>query len=218
MKDMPPSLLFNSHLLLFVKHFRILWSGLVLFLLLFWPHHVNSSGAYRDAFRFRRPGIDHLVIKRVRYDWEAKDFYKVRKEASILEQLLPSPKVIDIYGSCGTTVFMEAMAGDLHTKIITGSGFASQAELDKRDDVYPLNNFTASEKLQISLDMAEALAYMHGFEGGAIIHADNHIEQFLFAEDGRVKLNDFNNAREPTYDSTANEYCTTKSKYGGVVS
>ena len=131
--------------------------------------------------------MDHLVLKRLmllpKHKWGAKDLYKIHKEAIILERMSPSPRVIDIYGSCGTSILMEAMAGDLHTKIITGTGIISQEKLDKRqvDDVHPKNGFTASEKLQIALDMAESLADLHGFEGGPVVHADTHIEQWLLA-------------------------------------
>lgn len=148
----------------------------------------------------------------------------IMKEALILERLSPSPRVIDIYGYCGTTVILEAMASDLHTKIIidegafSKEGVISQKKLDKlqEDDVYPLNNFTTSEKLQISLDMAESLADIHGFEGGPIIHADTHIEQWLIAPDGRIKFNDFNNARLPSWDAKEKKYCERTSYYGGT--
>ena len=133
-----------------------------------------------------------------------------------MERLTPSPRVVDILGYCGTSVLLEAMASDLHTKIIIGNGIASQQTLDELDQVHPLNNFTASEKLQISLDMIESLADLHGFAGGKIIHADTHIEQWLIAPDGRIKLNDFNNARLPRWDSKHNNYCEIVLIYGGI--
>jgi serine/threonine protein kinase len=183
-----------------------------------------SSGSYRDAWRFRREHavMDHFVIKRMilkkKHNWDEKDVYKINKEANILERLSHSPRVLDIYGACGTTVLIEAMAGDLHKKIILGDGYANQTELDALDEVQSFNHFTASEKLQISLDMAESLADLHGFEGGPIIHADTHIEQWLIAPDGSIQLNDFNNAHEPLWNEKKRKYCTTHSTYGGVVS
>jgi hypothetical protein len=129
-----------------------------------------------------------------------------------------SPRVINTYGFCGATMLVEAMASDLHTKIILDDGFASQEKLNKLDDVQPLNDFSTSEKLQITLDMAESLADLHGFEGGPIVHGDTHIEQWLIALDGSIRLNDFNNAHLPLWDQTAGDYCTTSSSYGGTVS
>lgn len=180
---------------------------------------MQRSGAFRDAFRFQRQNPpDHFVEKRIQYGHiEMSDIDSIRKEALILERLTHSPRVLDIYGYCSTTVLLEPMASDLHFKIVIDDyGLASQAELDKLDDVYPLNNLTTSEKLEISLQMAESLADLHGFEGGTIIQADTHIEQWLLAFDGSVKLNDFNNAREPTWNERTGEYCKRRSVYGGI--
>lgn len=177
------------------------------------------SGSFRDAFRFHRhqPQEDHFVMKRIMLnDIVMEDVASIRKEAMILERLTHSPRVLDIYGYCGTSVVVEAMEEDLHTKIIIGEGYISQKKLNKLDDVYPQNNFTASEKLQISLDMAESLADLHGFDGGPIIHADTHIEQWLIAPDRSVKLNDFNNAREPMWNAKEKRYCEKRSTYGGI--
>jgi serine/threonine protein kinase len=159
-------------------------------------------------------------VKRLMLDsrWGAKDLSTIHKEAIILERMSSSPRVINTYGSCGTTMLVEAMASDLHTKIILDDGFASQEKLNKLDDVQPLNDFSTSEKLQITLDMAESLAYLHGFEGGPIVHGDTHIEQWLIASDGSIRLNDFNNAHVPEWDQMAGDYCTTRSSYGGTVS
>jgi serine/threonine protein kinase len=153
------------------------------------------------------------------YDWTAKDMYKIHNEAMVMERLSHSPRVLDIYGFCGTSVHVEAMAGDLWKNIITGVGVAFQKDLDKITDTEHLsqNDLTPSEKLQISLDMAESLADLHGFEGGPITHADTHIEQWLLAPDGSVKLNDFNNAHEPSWDASKGAYCESKGWYGGAV-
>lgn len=42
------------------------------------------------------------------------------------------------------------------------------------------------------------------------------IEQWLIAPDGRIKFNDFNNAREPMWDGGKQKYCGKRSRYGGV--
>jgi hypothetical protein len=183
------------------------------------PHCiVYSSGSYRDAYRLRRENpADHFVLKRIIFDdLGMEDVADIKKEALILERLTASSRVLNIYGYCGTSVSIEAMASDLHTTTIIGDGFASQKKLDKLDGVHPLNNFTASEKLQISLDMVESLADIHGFEGGPIIHADTNIDQWLIAPDGRLKVNDFNNAREPMWNKNDKKYCEKKLTYGGI--
>lgn len=145
-----------------------------------------------------------------------KDISKIQKEATILERLSSSPRVLDIYGHCGASVLVEAMASDLHTKIVHGEGFESQEELNALDNVYPRNNFTSSEKLQISIYMAQSLADIHGFKGGPITHGDTHIEQWLIAPDGSIKLNDFNNAHVPLWNEKEGRYCTYSGSYAGT--
>jgi serine/threonine protein kinase len=146
------------------------------------------------------------------------DMYKIHKEAMVMERLAHSPRVLDIYGFCGSSVHVEPMAGDLWKKIIPGNGEAFQKDLDRRGNKHLSQNaLTPSEKLQISLDMAESLADLHGFEGGPITHADTHIEQWLLAPDGSIKLNDFNNAREPRWNANKGEYCESRGGYGGSV-
>jgi hypothetical protein len=37
------------------------------------------------------------------------------------------------------------------------------------DNVYPRNNYTVEQKLDVSIEMAKALADLHGYEGGVDI-------------------------------------------------
>jgi serine/threonine protein kinase len=180
------------------------------------------SGCYRDAFLFDRPGAEEFVLKRMKladkFIWNFKDLSRIQREAIIMEKLSASPHIIDMYGHCGTSVLLEAMAGEIDTQIIPGSGYASEKELAALDDVYPANNFTALEKLQIALEMAESLADIHGYKGGEIVHEDVYPEQWLIARDGSVKLNDFNNAGITPWDDAKQEFCTRQATYGGFVS
>lgn len=134
-----------------------------------------SSGDFRDAWKFQRYDADaenNSVLKRMKladqFSWGqgGRDLFRIRQEAIILEKLTASPRIINIYGFCGTSVIMEAMASDLTKQLVKGNGIASQEMLNRLDDAdISLNNFTASEKLQISLDMAMSLADLHGFKG-----------------------------------------------------
>jgi serine/threonine protein kinase len=181
-----------------------------------------SSGCYRDAFRYDRTGAEEFVLKRMRlkdkFVWNFKDLARIQREAIIMEKLSASPHILDMYSHCGTSVLLEAMAGDIDSKIIPGSGYASKKKLAALDDVYPANNFTALEKLQISLAMAESLADIHGYKGGEIVHEDVYPEQWLIARDGSVKLNDFNNAGITLWNDKKQAYCTRFANYGGIVS
>jgi serine/threonine protein kinase len=162
---------------------------------------------------------DDFVMKRLmmKRSFDQKDISSIHKEAIIMERLSSSPHILGIYGYCGITVFVESMESDIHNKIIPGEGLVAQEELDKLDNVYPNNTFTASEKLQISLSMAESLVDLHEFiEGGVVVHADTHIEQWLLAPDKILRLNDFNNAKVMQWNRQNQEFCLTKGSYGGV--
>jgi serine/threonine protein kinase len=151
-----------------------------------------------------------------------KDQKRVQKEAIVMERLSPSPRVLDIYGHCGTSVLLEAMAGDMGTRIVPGRGMIEQKVLDKmqKEDVHPMNKFNAEEKFKIALEMAESLADIHGFEGGQVIHLDIKNAQWLLAHDGSisVKLNDFNIAHISEWNEDEGKFCTTTRSYGGRVS
>ena len=184
-----------------------------------------SSGTYRDAWRLKRLDDivdDHVVLKRMIFNKksDAKDMYKIQKEARIQERLSHSPRILDIYGFCGTSVHVQAMAGDFWKTIVPSkTGIIGQEVLDQLpNDKIRQNNLTTSEILQVSLDMALSLADLHNYEGGPITHADTHIEQWLIGTDDSIHLNDFNNAKEPEWDDSAQKYCETHGGYGGLVS
>jgi serine/threonine protein kinase len=205
----------HIYIYIYLTHLAIIVAIIILY---------ESSGSYRDAWRFYRPGVSEFVLKRYqlqyKYNHNFKDLKKVQNEAIIMERLSPSPRVLDIYGHCGTSVLLEAMAGDIHTRIIPTKGLIEQKQLDRmqKEDAHPMNKFTAQEKFKIALEMAESLADIHGFEGGQVIHCDTHIEQWLLAHDGSVKLNDFNNAVVSQWNEDEGMYCTSTAWYSGRVS
>ena len=170
-----------------------------------------SSGTFRNAFWIRKKTHPSsvFVMKKMMMHIQVtpKTIEMTRKEALIFERLTASPRVLNIYGLCGVSVLVEAMAEELTDNIVVEHGTAAQTELDALDDVYPRNNLTVSEKLQLAIDMAESLADLHGFVGGPIIHSDTHIEQWLIAPDKTIKLNDFNFAFEPQWDAEKGAYC-----------
>lgn len=56
--------------------------------------------------------------------------------------------------------------------------------------------------------MAEAVADLHGFSGGVMVHQDIQLSQFLFNKDkSLVKLNDFNRAEFLLWDEEEEKYC-----------
>jgi serine/threonine protein kinase len=188
-----------------------------------------SHGHFRDAWLFDSTthlDVDSFVYKRLRlnddFDVDYFDMHKIHREAIVMERLTHSPRIIDIYGHCSTTILSEAMGAnsEVWRDMIPGTGRATHKEYkaENKLEVKPRNNFTATEKLDISLQMAEALADMHGFEGGVILHGDTHPEQWLRGKDGRWVLNDFNNGEILDWNRDKSKYCGAYRKYGGFVS
>jgi serine/threonine protein kinase len=64
--------------------------------------------------------------------------------------------------------------------------------------------------------MAEAIAELHGYPNGLIVHDDIQLSQFLFNQNRtRLILNDFNRAEFPLFDEKADDYCRYKNGRGG---
>lgn len=192
-----------------------------------------SSGEYRAAWRFQQEAAigwadrhDDFVVKRYHLDMEfdAQDLHESKHEANLMERYSDSPLILNIYGACGTSVAIETMAGNIHTHIIPEydtdvlAGLAAQSDLNELDDVYPNNNMTASEKLQIALYMAESLVLMHeNDDGSIIINDDTHIEQWLLAPDGSIKLNDMQNSKVLKRHVETGKSCAMVDRfYGGT--
>jgi Protein kinase domain len=159
------------------------------------------------------------------------DYYQMRKvaqEAIAMEELTASPRIVDIHGHCATTILAEYLTGEITTRIVpdrkTGSkdgknrGRISQEDLDElqQDDVYPLNNLTALEKVTMALFMAKSVADLHGLKSGVFVHGDVHPDQWLTDKNGALKLNDFNNGRFLDYNPSNLEYCKFFSIFGGT--
>lgn len=76
--------------------------------------------------------------------------------------LQKSPRIVSLYSHCAGTVVTEAAVQDLSDVVVPFGGYEPEEGLFDEHDVDPLNNLTASEKLDVALEMAEAIADMHG--------------------------------------------------------
>lgn len=126
------------------------------------------------------------------------------------ERLTSSPRIYDIYGSCGLGILSEFFPhGDFEDVAVPGGeGYMRPEKLHDGYAVKPQNNLTAMEKLEASLQMVEALADLHGHAGGVIVHQDMQLSQYLWTEDkSKLKLNDFNRAEFLLWDEDSGEYC-----------
>ena len=87
-------------------------------------------------------------------------------------------------------------------------------KLDQEDKLVVLNDLTGTEKLVYALEMAESVLLLHSYPGGVIVHDDLTLEQFLLAEDGSSKMNDFNRAEFMLWNQDDQEYCRYRNNPG----
>jgi hypothetical protein len=149
-----------------------------------------AHGHYRDSFLFKPEvaGDKTFVLKHTRHvdylDYDYGIMIQMRTEALLMERMTASPRIIDIYGYCGTSVMVET-ASEITFHIVPELDFQeergriSQEDLDElqEEDVHPFNNYTAEEKLDIAIAMAEGIAHMHGYEEGLVTNDDVHPDQ-----------------------------------------
>lgn len=112
-------------------------------------------------------------------------------DAVATERLTSSEHVIDIYGYCGQSVINEfAQDGDLFHYV-------------RKHQISP------REKLKMARDVALALADVHDIEGkdnATIVHKDVKPHNCVVIE-GKLKLNDFNDAEFLQWDTALNRTC-----------
>lgn len=101
--------------------------------------------------------------------------------------------------------------GDLEEISIDYDNYPAVADIQKdmeQKDLVVYNRLSSRDKLRAALHMAEALADLHGYKNGVIVHQDIQLSQFLLTKDKtRIKLNDFNRAEFMLWDDQAQEYC-----------
>lgn len=138
----------------------------------------------------------------------------MRMDAIVAEKLTSSPRIVDIYGFCGLGMINEAMdKGDIEKVAVPGKGRIGQ-ELNNKLKLDVRNNLTGITKLRYSLDMVEAVALLHGYPGGVIVHDDIQLGQFLLDANGTLKLNDFNRAEIMFWNEREQEYCKYRNNPG----
>jgi serine/threonine protein kinase len=185
-----------------------------------------SHGMFRDSFRFaaKQEGAEDLVLKNLRMQQplDRRNLLKVYTEATMMERLSASTRTSNIYGHCGSTVMVES-AQEIDKDIVPDIGTGEPGRIEQRDldrlqetDVHPMNHLTAEEKLDIAIQIAESLAEMHGFEGGVVTNDDIALDQWLTAADGRIILNDYNNAIYLSWNEEKQEYCKYWRSFSGT--
>ena len=182
-----------------------------------------NEGGYRQVFSLAH-SYDHnhtetIVIKDISFERDINhhNLEFVRMDAIVAERLSASPRIYDIYGFCGVGILSEFFYhGDIEGDVTGGDGgYMHPADLHDETELKPQNNLTGIQKLVLSLEMAEALADLHGYPNGMIVHDDVQLSQYLFNQDKTLlKLNDFNRAEFRLFDESNNQYCHWKNGPG----
>lgn len=183
---------------------------------------MKRSGSYRAAFFLGSIEDPELVIKVQRFGdslYHTDRFEFVRMDALTMERLTSSDRIVDIYGHCAVTVLTEFLPTELDVTAVPIQRRVRQdrtIKAQKRSqETKPLNQLGDVEKLDISLQMAEAIADLHGFKDGVLVHDDIQLPQFLFAKNNKIKLNDFNRGEAMLYNEKKGEYCRYRNGDGG---
>jgi hypothetical protein len=132
---------------------------------------LHSHGYFRDVWIIENLALDEkFIMKMSRYDYDntINMFHSTLRDAVVMERLTASPRIVDAYAHCGTTVLVEPLPFEVEEYVVPGEGYIKQEELHDEVDVTPLNNFTIEEKLHTALEMAESLADLHGFKDGVM--------------------------------------------------
>ena len=203
-----------------------------------------SHGYFRDVWVVYQPDFEtKTILKTLRWKHEVSLSMtrEVLNDALIMERMTASPRIVDIFHHCGTSVWVEAINYEVEEVIVPGEGYyeldinnetMTAEEQQKIRDEFPMvedivtssgemltvpkpfNDFTAVEKLDMALQMAKSLADLHGYEGGVIVHDDVQLCQWLRTKNGRIKLGDFNRAEIMDYDPMKKQYCKYNNGHG----
>jgi serine/threonine protein kinase len=154
--------------------------------------HVTHGG-FNDLYRYRETYVNgtdgrwsswELALKILKYekDYTSHKFGVVRQDSVTLERLTKSPHIYNIYGYCGFAMMVPFLtAGNLDDKL--------------REWRYGEIRISSRERLRYAVDMARGLRDLHDIDGDGVpsaTHGDLKEHQYLFGEDGRLVLGDFN--------------------------
>ena len=107
-------------------------------------------------------------ISRWGFDYSVSTLHTTLRDALIMERLSKSPRIIDMYGHCGTSIWAEAIPYEVEEYVVPGEGYIQQKDLHDQDELKPQNKYNVHQKLTMALEMAESLADLHGFEDGVM--------------------------------------------------
>ena len=152
-----------------------------------------THGGFNDLFQYTErylngtndvPTEHNLAVKILKYEkpYSELKFSVVRQDAVTLERLSKSPHIYPIYSYCGFAFIVPFMT----------NGRLADALSEWKNGERKLSSMT---RLQYAVDIAHGLRDLHDIDGDGIpsaTHGDLKEHQYLFGEDGRLMLGDFN--------------------------
>lgn len=112
------------------------------------------------------------------------------------ERLTSSPHVVNIHGYCGQSVINE---------------FAENGSLTH----YIHEHKSPREKLEIAREVALGIVDLHNFDGegnATIVHRDLKPDNVIVTSQGKLKLNDFNDAEFLKWNTKLDRHCLFRRK------
>jgi serine/threonine protein kinase len=130
-----------------------------------------------------------LVQQSMRFIQNEDAREKTRIDAIAMERLQGSPRIVDIYAYCGTTIVTEFISGK------------TMQQVTKR--------MKSGEKLSLAIQIAQGLADVHTIDGDqpSLAHNDLYEENVLFTPDNRPLIHDFNLGKLIMRDKKTNKTC-----------
>lgn len=118
-----------------------------------------------------------LKTLKFKLDFNYESYEYIRMDALVSEKLSWSSRMVDIFGFCGLAMITEAMMhGDLMDLAVPKGGHLKEPMLDK-EKLQDHSPFSPDKKLELALDMVEAVALLHSYPGGVIVHDDIQLPQ-----------------------------------------
>lgn len=139
-----------------------------------------GHGEFRQAWLLEGMVMKTYIAEADGSGVDPAGFRDVVRDANVMEKLTFSPRIVNMYGICGQTLLVEALE-EITDKIVpipkhrpSQRGKISKRKLGplQKNGLHDFNNFTAMQKLNLAIHMAEGLAELHGYRGGIINHGD----------------------------------------------
>ena len=175
----------------------------------------RSKGFSRVAWAVHDYTMDTSVLKmlKLKHNVTVDTLNEVHLDAVIMEELSTSPRIMEMYSYCGTSIIVKSMPYSVLDEITPPKSKLWNLLPSRR--VAPRNGLSPSTKLRYALEMAESIADLHGNDRGAIIHGDIHLGQWLRkSPDDPLVLSDFNLAKVLSWNAQKGEFCKAQSGRG----